>query len=98
MKAALLLRRRIVYSETTFAELVLWQLPKPLERSSHPFKHRLAYVVREDCVVLYDNESMKGDHRHFGSKEGAYVFTTPEQLVADFQKDIARWNRENSDS
>ena len=98
MKATLLIRRRLVYSESAFAELVLWQLPKSLERSGHPFKYRLAYVTRGTCVVRYDNELIKGDHRHFGSKEGRYVFTTPEQLVADFQKDIARWNRENSDS
>jgi hypothetical protein len=45
--------------------------------------------------LRYDNEIGKGDHRHFGGEENAYVFTTPEQLVADFQKDIARWNYEN---
>ena len=98
MKATLLVRRRIVFAEKAFAELVLWQLHKPLDRSSHPFKYRLAYVVGGICVVRYDNELTKGDHRHFGNKESAYTFTTPEQLVADFQKDIARWNRENSDS
>jgi hypothetical protein len=30
--------------------------------------------------------------------ESAYVFTTPDQLIADFQNDIARWNHENSNS
>jgi hypothetical protein len=48
--------------------------------------------------LRYDNEAGKGDHRHFGEKESAYVFMTPEQLVADFQKDIARWNHENRNS
>ena len=41
-------------------------------------------------------EAGKGDHRHFGSKEGRYTFSTPEKLIADFQRDIARWNNENS--
>ena len=59
---------------------------------------RGAYVVHGTCVVRYDNELTKDDHRHLGSKERTYVFTNPEQLLADFQKDIARWNRENSDS
>jgi hypothetical protein len=45
--------------------------------------------------VRYDNETGKGDHRHFGEKESAYAFKTPEKLVADFERDIARWNREN---
>jgi hypothetical protein len=95
MKAVELVRARITYSETAFAELVLWQIPKPIAGSNHGFKYRLAYVVRGVCVLRYDNEVGKGDHRHFGGKEGAYKFTTPDQLIADFQRDIARWNNEN---
>jgi len=62
------------------------------------FKYRLAYVVNSTCVLRYDNETGKGDHRHFGTKEGAYHFTAVEKLIADFQRDIARWNRENRDT
>ena len=98
MKAVLLLRRRIAFSETAFAELVLWQIPKPVAGSRHQFKYRLAYVVDGVCVVRYDNEVGKGDHRHFGGKESVYTFDTPEKLIADFQRDIARWNRENRHS
>ena len=98
MKAVELVRARVVFEETTFAELVLWQVPKPVAGSLHRFKYRLAYVVDGACVVRYDNAVGKGDHRHFSRKESAYAFTTPEKLVADFQRDIARWNRENSDS
>jgi hypothetical protein len=98
MEATVLVRDRIVYSESAFAELVLWRLPNPVEGVTHRFKYRLAYVVKRVCVVRYDNESRKGDHRHFGNKESSYVFVSPEQLMADFQKDIARWNRENRDS
>ena len=95
MKAVLLLRTRIAYSETAFAELVLWQVPKPVAGSTHAFKYRLACVVDGVCVVRYDNEVGKGDHRHVAGKETAYTFETPEKLIADFQRDIARWNREN---
>lgn len=98
MKAVELIHTRIAYTEWAFAELVLWRLPTPLEGSSHRFKYRLAYIVRGACVLRYDNEVGKGDHRHFGGKERNYTFTTPEQLIADFQKDIARWNDENRDS
>lgn len=66
--------------------------------SKHEFKYRLANVVDGACVVRYDNESGKGDHRHFGAKESVYAFTTPEAVLAAFERDIARWNRENSDS
>jgi len=95
MKAVELICTRIAYDESAFAELVLWRLPKPVEGSSHGFKYRLAYIVRGNCVLRYDNEVGKGDHRHFGGKENAYMFTTPEQLIADFQIDIERWNHEN---
>jgi len=95
MKAVELICTRIVYSELAFADLALWRLPKPLDRSSHDYKYRLAYVVRGECVLRYDNEAGKGDHRHFGGKESVYVFTSPEQLIADFQNDIVRWNNEN---
>lgn len=66
--------------------------------SAHGFKYRLAYVVCGECILRYDNEAGKGDHRHFGGKESTYLFTTPEQLIADFQRDIERWNDENSSS
>lgn len=95
MKGVKLICTRIIYSELAFAELVLWRLPKPLIGSLHEFKYRLVYVVCGECDLRYDNETGKGDHRHFDEKESVYVFTTPEQLVADFQQDIERWNHEN---
>lgn len=98
MKAAELLQTRIVYSENAFAELVLWRVPAPVAGSAHEYKYRLAYVVDGVCVVRYDNEAGKGDHRHFDGKQTAYSFQSPDRLVSDFQRDIARWNRENRDS
>jgi hypothetical protein len=95
MKATLLIRNRIVYSESSFAELILWEVSSPVEGSTHRFKYRLAYIVDGICDVRYDNERKKGDHHHFGEKENAYTFVSPEQMVADFQGDIERWNSEN---
>jgi hypothetical protein len=85
-------------SASAFAELVLWQLSKPLSGSSHAFKYRLAYVVNGVCVLRYDNEAGKGDHRHFNDVESAFTFTNPADLIAAFQADMARWNDENSDA
>ncbi|MFA7665142.1 MAG: DUF6516 family protein [Burkholderiaceae bacterium] len=98
MKAIRLARTRIVYAENAFAELVLWKVPTPVSGSTHNLKYRLAYVVDGTCVLRYDNEVGKGDHRHCGGTESNYQFTTPETLIADFQRDIARWNRENRNS
>lgn len=98
MKATELFRQRIVYAENRFAELVLWRLPKPAAGSTHFFKYRLAYVVNEVCVLRYDNEAGKGDHRHWNGKESDDQFSDPDQLLADFQSDIERWNHENGNS
>jgi Family of unknown function (DUF6516) len=98
MKASELLRRRVPYSESSFAELILWHLPAPVPGSSHPYKYRLAYVVNGVCVLRYDNESGKGDHRHFRDKESRYIFDGVDKLLAAFQRDIERINREDSDT
>lgn len=90
VKAVALVRRRIIFSESTFAELVLWQVPKPVAGSTHELKYRLAFVVDGICVLRYDNEAGKGDHRHFNGKESAYTFKTPDELIKDFQRDIER--------
>ena len=94
MKAVEIVNRRITYFEDAFAELVLWQLSKPLAGSMHRYKYRLAYVVEDGPVLRYDNEGAEGDRRHYGEAEETYSFSTPERLIDDFQRDIARWNDE----
>ena len=95
MDASLLLRTRIIFAENALAEILLWRVTKPLQGSLHAFRYQLAYVVGQKCVLRYDNEAGKGDHRHRNNAERAYRFTTPEKLIADFQTDIERWNHEN---
>lgn len=98
MKAKLLLERRLDLTKATFAELVLWQLPQPIRGSAHNYKYRLAYVVNGLCVLRYDNESGKGDHKHVNGLESPTAFSDPDQLLADFWNDITRWNDENRNS
>jgi hypothetical protein len=98
MKAIPLIRRRVVLAADAFAEVAVWRVPEPIPPSEHPFKYRLAYVVQGECVLRYDNERGKGDHRHVGSEESDYVFSSPEQLMQDFNADIVRWNHAHSRS
>jgi Family of unknown function (DUF6516) len=95
MKATPLIRRRVVLAPDAFAEVMIWRVPRRLPPSAHDFKYRLAYVVQGGCIIRYDNEQGKGDHRHVDAVETLYVFSTPEQLMADFMEDIARWNSEH---
>lgn len=94
MKAELLLRERHVVSDTAFAEIRIWRVARPVRGSSHDLKYALAYVVRGACVLRYDNEAGKGDHRHIGQIEHPYAFTSPQQLLADFWKDVDDWRPE----
>lgn len=90
MKAVLVLRLRRILSETARYEAVVWKVPAPVPGSTHLFKYRLALIVNGECVMRYDNERGKGDHRHIGSVEEPYQFTTPQALMGDFLAEIER--------
>jgi Family of unknown function (DUF6516) len=91
MSAELLLNERHTLSADTFVEMVVWLLPSPLSGSRHDFKYRLALVVNGRCVLRYDNEAGKGDHKHKGEKEIPFSFTTPEALLDDFWQEVDNW-------
>jgi hypothetical protein len=91
MKAVLLFRDRIGLSDFAFVEVVVWRLPVPLAGSAHLFKYSLALVCDNECVLRYDNEAGKGDHKHIGDAETGYVFSDLEQLQADFWNDVETW-------
>ena len=76
-----------------FVEIVVWRLPRPTRGSAHRFKYRLALVVDGVCVLRYDNEAGKGDHRHARDVEEPYDFASPETLLADFWRDAEEWRQ-----
>lgn len=91
MNAKLMLNDRHTISETAFVEMVVWHLPSPTPGSGHSFKYRLALVVNGICVLRYDNEAGKGDHKHCGNEEIPYRFMTPQILLEDFWQDVDNW-------
>ena len=93
MKAELLIDERYVLGSRTFVEIVGWRLDRPVPGSTDRFKYRLALVADLTCVLRYDNEAGKGDHRHIGSAEKRYKFTDADTLLADFWRDVEAWRR-----
>jgi hypothetical protein len=93
MTSVEMLRERYVLSEDTFAEIVIWQLTRPVRGSPHRYKYRLALVVAGTCVLRYDNEAGKGDHRHVDGRETPYVFGGYEKLLSDFWADVQSWRQ-----
>lgn len=71
-------------------EMVVWELDSALEGCSHRFKYRLFCGSLETgaCLVRYDNEREKDDHRRAGDRERSYRFINLERLFADFEKDV----------
>jgi hypothetical protein len=91
MSTELLLNERHVLAENAFIEMVVWRLASPLSGSRHGFKYRLALVVDGNCVIRYDNEAGKGDHRHIGQHEIPYDFRSARALIDDFWNDVDQW-------
>lgn len=94
MKAEALLYERHQLAADAFVELRVWRVPQPVPGSNHDLKYALAYVVAGTCVLRYDNEAGKGDHRHLGMNEAAYSFATPAKLLTDFWNGVDQWRPE----
>jgi hypothetical protein len=67
------------------------------EEKPHGLKYRLHFGTDSGtCILRYDNEKGKGDHRHIGTKEEPYLFISPEKLLQDFLNDVAKYRKELS--
>ena len=73
-----------------FVEMVIWALPQATAERSHGIKYRLHCGRCDACIVRYDNEQGKGDHRHYGEEEEPYCFESLEKLIGDFREDCTR--------
>jgi hypothetical protein len=91
MRADLLFRERVDLSETEFVELVAWRVDPAVKASRHSYKYRLAFIADGDCVLRYDNEGGKGDHKHVDGREQSYTFVSIRKLRVDFWNDVVTW-------
>lgn len=84
MKATPLYRFEQDFDDGASVRMVIWQVPSPVPPSEHPYKYRLVYLEGGRRVMGFDNERGKGDHRHDGDIETAYVFVDVPTLIRDF--------------
>lgn len=88
-KANLLAKDRFEFADGSVAEFVVWELPNKTPDRPHGYKYRLYYGDNNgNCLVRYDNETGKGDHKHIGNKEVSYQFIDIDTLFDDFERDI----------
>jgi len=94
VKAELLTRERLVLSRRAFVEIVIWRVA-----AAGAFEHaslqvpRLAYIANQRCVLRFDNEAGKGDHKHVGEREVPYRFTDVDSLQSDFWTEVKKRRR-----
>jgi Family of unknown function (DUF6516) len=82
-----ILKRR--NADGTIIDIKIWQLPERTKERPHGFKYSLFYGRAGERIIGYDNETGKGDHRHYGQYEEPYVFESMERLMHDFFADVA---------
>lgn len=102
MAATLLFKDKYIYRDGAIREMVIWRLPASDTERPHGLKYRLYYGYSGRCLVRYDNERGKGDHRHYNDHEGndyeeAYSWVSVQQLVADFRADIEQLRGDHDD-
>ncbi|CAI2494967.1 DUF6516 family protein [Serratia plymuthica] len=93
MPAILIMKRRIWLDRSSLLSLVVWDVTPSVRGSNHRYKYRLAYVVQDVCVLRYDNEAGKGDHKHLGAAEVPIEFIDINQLVDDFVTEVNQLRR-----
>lgn len=90
MQAIRIIDSKQVWPDGTIVQMVVWQLPQPSRERPHGFKYRLYCGRRGTCLVRYDNETGKGDHKHLGERELGYRFESLSRLIQDFRADIIK--------
>ena len=91
--ASLFYDARRDYPDGTIVQIRIWQIPEPDDERPHGFKYSLFFGRPGERLVGYDNERGKGDHKHIKGLESPYLFTSIDQLFADFRRDIAMVRR-----
>jgi len=92
MGSTLVAKAKEIRDDGSVVEIVIWEITEPLAPSRHCYKYRLYFGASGEDRIRYDNERGKGDHRHVEDREEPYNFTTVEQLLADFERDVNDWS------
>lgn len=82
-----------IEEDGSIIEMKIWKVPVS-DKNPNGVRYSLYWVKEEKVIVGYDNHYPKGHHRHYGEKEETYIFTTIENLIADFLKDWRRIRHE----
>ena len=88
--ARLILDRKLLLDDGRIIQIRVWRLPEVDAERPHGLKYSLFFGRAGERIIGYDNEKGKGDHRHYRSREEPYRFSSLEQLIRVFEKDVER--------
>lgn len=91
------MREKVVRNDGAIAELVIWRLPFATPDRPLGLKYRLYFGRGGECLVRYDHESGKGDHRHVLGREMPYRFVSLAKLRRDFESDMRKHGGEDEE-
>ena len=75
--------------EGDLIERIVWKIDKSHD-FPHGIKYRLVYIHNNKRILGYDNERMKGHHKHYFNKEIKCEFVSVEKLFEHFDEDVER--------
>jgi hypothetical protein len=81
------------FDDGAILEIKIYRVRARFSGSQHDLKYSLNYGKEGAHLVAYDNERRKGDHRQYLGAEAPYQFSTGEQLIADFLRDVVALRR-----
>lgn len=87
-------RDKVRLNASSFIEIVIWEVTSPVVGILYGgYKYSMAYVVGSVCVLRYDNERRKGDHKNIRATEIKTRFPTIDALVNAFFDDVETHRR-----
>lgn len=92
-KAKLVLHTRYVDEQGGLVEMKAYDVPRT-PTTPHGFKYSLVYIRYGKRLVGYDNHEHQGDHRHACANTSPYTFSTIEQVIEDFLRDVETIKKE----
>ena len=89
-KAVLIIDRKLILADGGIIQIRVWRLPHVSRDRPHGLKYSLFYGRHGERIIGYDNETGKGDHRHYRDREESYTFSGLARLIADFERDVRK--------
>lgn len=87
MNSSLLFSDKRITLENDIIEIKIWKVPKN-ENFKEGIKYSLVYIHKFKRILGYDNERGKEHHEHRFDKEKKIKFTTWNNLLIKFRKEI----------